>query len=97
MPTGHASSRAPPSCGVAIELNGCPERLDLSPSLARLAADAGCLFTIASDAHAARHLTHVTWGLAVARLVGIPPDRVVNTWPAERFGAWLSARGSAQS
>ncbi len=83
--------------GVAIELNGCPERLDLSPSLARLAADAGCLFTIASDAHAARHLTHVTWGLAVARLVGIPPDRVVNAWPAERFGAWLSARGSAQS
>jgi histidinol phosphatase-like PHP family hydrolase len=84
-------------CGVALELNGCPERLDLPPSLARLAAETGCFFTIASDAHAARHLPNVTWGLAVARLAGIPSGRVLNTWPAERFGDWLLARGSAQS
>ncbi len=83
--------------GVAIELNGCPERLDLPPALARLAADAGCLFTIASDAHAARHLSHVAWGLAVARLAGIPPDRVINTWPAERFAAWLAERQARHS
>jgi putative hydrolase len=83
--------------GVAIELNGCPERLDLPPSLARLAADAGCVFTISSDAHASRHLPHVAWGLAVARLAGIPPERVVNTWPAERFAAWLAQRRAGVS
>ncbi|HQR68766.1 MAG TPA: DNA polymerase III, partial [Thermoanaerobaculia bacterium] len=82
--------------GVAVELNGCPERLDLPPSLARLAADAGCLFTIASDAHAARHLPHVSWGLSVARLAGIEPSRVVNTWPAERFAEWLAGRRAPQ-
>ena len=82
---------------VAVELNGCPERLDLSPSLARLAADSGGLFTIASDAHAPRHLDHVAWGLAVARLAAIPPDRIVNTWPAERFAEWLAGRRAAQS
>lgn len=83
--------------GVAIELNGCPERLDLPPSLARVAAEAGCLFTVASDAHAARHLPHVAWGLAVTRLAGIPPDRVVNTWPAERFADWLAERRAPDS
>jgi histidinol phosphatase-like PHP family hydrolase len=78
--------------GVAIELNGCPERLDLSPALARIAKESGCLFTIASDTHAARHLPNVAWGLAVARLAGIPAERVVNTWPAERFATWLAER-----
>lgn len=76
--------------GVAIELNGCPERLDLDPRLASLAGDAGCLFSIASDAHAHRHLDFVRYGLAVARLAGIPAARVVNTWPADRFEEWLA-------
>ena len=83
--------------GVAIELNGCPERLDLSPRLARLAAEAGCLFSISSDAHAARHLPHLSFGMAVARLAGIPADRVVNAWPDERFADWLAARRGRQS
>jgi putative hydrolase len=74
---------------VAIELNGCPERLDVPPSLAHLAAEAGCLFAISSDAHAARHLGYLSFSLAVARLSQIPAERVVNTWPAERFGEWL--------
>ena len=83
--------------GVALELNGCPERLDLSPRLARLAADAGALFSISSDAHAARHLPHLEFGLAVARLAGIPADRVVNTWSAERFEEWLASCRGRQS
>ncbi len=74
---------------VAVELNGCPERLDLSPSLARQAEAAGCLFAVVSDAHAARHLSQLSYALAVARLAGIPAERVVNTWPTERFGTWL--------
>ncbi len=83
--------------GVALELNGCPERLDLSPRLARLAAEAGALFSISSDAHAARHLSHLEFGLAVARLAGIPADRVVNTWSAERFADWLAVCRGRQS
>ena len=78
--------------GVAIELNGCPERLDLPPSLARLAVDAGCLFTISSDAHAAAHLSFLDYGLAVARLAGIPPSRVVNAFTHDRFAGWLEER-----
>ena len=78
--------------GVAIELNGCPERLDLPPTLARLAAAAGCLFSISSDAHAAAHLSFLDYGLAVARLAGVPAERVVNTWSRDRFADWLEER-----
>lgn len=80
--------------GVAIELNGCPERLDLPPALARLAADAGCLFSVASDAHAHRHLEFIRYSLAVARLARIPAGQVVNTWSFERFSEWLEERRS---
>jgi histidinol phosphatase-like PHP family hydrolase len=76
--------------GVAIELNGCPERLDLSPALARQAEGAGCLFTVASDAHARRHLDFVRFALAVARLAQIPPERIVNTWAPEKVADWLA-------
>jgi histidinol phosphatase-like PHP family hydrolase len=78
--------------GVAVELNGCPERLDLPPALARIAAAAGCLFSISSDAHAAAHLSFLDYGLAVARLAGVTADRVVNTWSRDRFGDWLEER-----
>ena len=78
--------------GVAIELNGCPERLDLPPALARLAVDSGCLLSLSSDAHAAAHLSFLDFGLAVARLAGVPRERVVNTWPRERFSDWLEER-----
>ena len=78
--------------GVAIELNGCPERLDLPPALARIAAAVGCLFSISSDAHAAAHLSFLDYGLAVARLAGVPAERVVNTWSRDRFADWLEER-----
>ncbi|HMA28875.1 MAG TPA: hypothetical protein VKS23_03355 [Thermoanaerobaculia bacterium] len=78
--------------GVAIELNGCPERLDLPPALARIAVQAGCLFSLSSDAHAAAHLSFLDYGLAVARLALVPRDRVVNTWSRDRFQDWLEER-----
>jgi len=78
--------------GVAVEINGCPERQDLPPSLARTALAAGCLFALSSDAHAHRHLDFQRFALAIARLAGIPPSRIVNTWPRERFEEWLEER-----
>jgi histidinol phosphatase-like PHP family hydrolase len=78
--------------GVAIEINGCPERQDLPPSLAKAALAAGCLFALSSDAHAHRHLEFQRFALAIARLAGVPPGRVVNTWPRDRFEEWLEER-----
>lgn len=78
--------------GVAIELNGCPDRLDLPPALARIAVSAGCLFSVSSDAHTAAHLAFLDYGLAVARLAGVPAEHVVNTWSRDRFQDWLEER-----
>jgi histidinol phosphatase-like PHP family hydrolase len=78
--------------GVAIELNGCPERCDLEPRLAALARDAGCLFAVCSDAHARHHLDYLRFSVAIARLAAIPKGRVVNTLSAERLEEWLAGR-----
>jgi len=75
---------------VAIELDGDPYRQDLDHTLARRALEAGCLFAIDSDAHSGRELVYSEFGLAHARLAGIPASRVLNTWPADRLAAWIA-------
>jgi putative hydrolase len=80
--------------GVAVELDGDPWRQDLDHALARVALEAGCLFALDSDAHAGDQLFYSEFALAHARLAGIPAERVVNAWPAERLLAWARDRAS---
>jgi putative hydrolase len=80
------------SHGVAVEIDGDPSRQDLDFSLAARALAAGCLFALDSDAHTTSQLAYADTALAHARLAGIPPDRIVNCWPAERLLAWLRER-----
>jgi putative hydrolase len=75
--------------GVAVELDGDPARQDLDHVLAAQARDAGCLFALDSDAHTTTQLIYAETALAHARLAGIPPNRIVNCWPLERFAEWL--------
>ena len=79
-------------CDVAIELDGDPFRQDLDHALAARALEAGCLFAVDSDAHSGAELAYSDYGLAHARLAGIPAERVVNTWRAERLSEWLARR-----
>jgi putative hydrolase len=76
--------------GVAVEIDGSPERQDLDWELARVAYDAGCLFALDSDGHTAAELLFARLAIAHARLAGVPPDRVVNCWPVERLLEWTS-------
>lgn len=73
---------------VAIELDGTWDRQDIDFELARRALDAGCVFAIDSDAHSVRELEFVDYGVAHARLAGIPPDRVINCWDDKRLDEW---------
>jgi histidinol phosphatase-like PHP family hydrolase len=77
---------------VAIELDGDPYRQDLDWTLAERARAAGCLFALDSDAHSGAELRYTELAVAHARLAGIPPERVINTWPAERLEEWIRAR-----
>jgi putative hydrolase len=77
---------------VAIEINCSPHRLDPPRDLMRMALDAGCLFSIDTDAHAPGQLDWQSYGCARAVEVGVPEDRVVNTWPVERLLEWTHAK-----
>ena len=77
---------------VAIELDGDPSRQDLDFQLAAQALNAGCVFSLDSDAHSPRELVYAETALAHARLAGIPASRIINTWPLDRLLAWVRVR-----
>ena len=74
--------------GTAVEINARPERRDPPTDLLRQAIDAGCLFSIDSDAHAPGQLDFQVYGCARAEELGLDPDRIVNTWELDRLLAW---------
>jgi putative hydrolase len=76
--------------GVAVEINSRPERRDPPTKLLELARDIGCLFSIDSDAHAPGQLDFLLYGCERAEAAGIDPDRIVNTWPADRLLEWAA-------
>lgn len=78
--------------GVAVEINSRPERQDPPDDLMRLALEAGCLFSIDTDAHAPGHLSFLDLGAARAEANGVPAERIVTTWPVDRLLEWASAR-----
>ncbi|HEU5160702.1 MAG TPA: PHP domain-containing protein [Streptosporangiaceae bacterium] len=73
---------------VAVEINSRPERLDPPKRLLRRAVEAGCRFSIDSDAHAPGQLDWQPYGCERAAQCGVPPDQVVNTLPADDLLAW---------
>jgi putative hydrolase len=74
----------------AIEINCRPDRLDPPKRMLTVAVEAGCRFSIDTDAHAPGQLDWLGNGCQRAALCGVPVDRVVNTWPAERLLEWTA-------
>jgi putative hydrolase len=75
---------------VAVEINSRPERLDPPKRLLRLALEAGCRFSIDTDAHAPGQLSWQPLGCERAVLTGVPADRVVNSWSADELLSWTA-------
>lgn len=76
------------AAGVAVEINSRPERQDPPDALITQALEAGCLFSIDSDAHAPGQLSLIDYGAERAERLGVPADRIVTTWPLERLREW---------
>ena len=74
----------------AVEINCRPARLDPPRELLKLAIDYGCFFSIDSDAHATGQLEWQPLGCDRAAEVGVPLDRVINTWSADDLLAWTA-------
>jgi DNA polymerase (family 10) len=81
----HAAARH----GVALEINGQVDRLDLNEVHAKLARDRGVPIVISSDAHSRHALGVLRWGVMVARRAWLTPDEVLNTRPFAEFTAAL--------
>ncbi len=77
----------------AVEINCRPDRLDPPKRLLRLAVEAGCRFSIDTDAHAPGQLDWQRAGCARAVACGVVPERVVNTWSADDLVAWAATHG----
>lgn len=72
----------------AVEINCRPERLDPPRPLLKMAIDYGCYFAIDSDAHATGQLEWQPLGCNRAAEVGVPLERILNTWSADDLLAW---------
>ncbi|NYJ75956.1 PHP domain-containing protein [Allobranchiibius huperziae] len=75
---------------VAVEINSRPERRDPPDELIALAMEAGCLFSIDSDAHAPGQLDFLVYGAERAQRLGVPLERIVTTWEVDRLLDWAS-------
>ncbi len=79
-----AVAEAAARTGTMIEINGNPNRRDLSDRHARLAADAGVRIVLNTDAHGVDTLANMVYAVATARRAWLTKAEVANTrtWSA---------------
>ncbi len=75
-----------------IEINANAHRLDLSDTMARLAATTGARFAINPDAHATRGVEDTPLGVVIARRAGLGSDRILNALSREDLVQALAKR-----
>ncbi|MGQ0432805.1 MAG: PHP domain-containing protein [Microthrixaceae bacterium] len=79
----------------AVEINCRPERQDPPEEILSLALDWDCKVSIDTDAHAPGQLEWQAYGCDKAARLGIEPERIVNTLPADELLAWTASHPTA--
>jgi DNA polymerase (family 10) len=80
-----AVAEAAARSGTMIEINGNPNRRDLSEQNARVVADAGVKICLNTDAHRVSTLDNMRYGIATARRAWLTKADVANTRPWAQF------------
>jgi histidinol phosphatase-like PHP family hydrolase len=75
----------------AVEIDGYPDRQDLSPDLLAMARAAGCRISLGTDAHDPAQLRFMEFAAASALLASIPRERILNCMRRDDLIRW--ARG----
>jgi DNA polymerase (family 10) len=65
--------------GTMLEINGNPNRRDLSEHHARLAAEAGATIVLNTDAHGVETLANMEYAIATARRAWLSAGQIANT------------------
>jgi DNA polymerase (family 10) len=78
-----AVAEAAARTGTMLEINGNPNRRDLSDRHARLAVDAGVKIVVNTDAHGVDTLDNMVYGIATARRAWLTKADIANSrgWP----------------
>ncbi len=84
-----AVAEAAARTGTMIEINGNPNRRDLSDRHARLAVDAGAKIVLNTDAHGVDTLANMAYAVATARRAWLTKADVANTVAWTKFKALL--------
>lgn len=80
-----AVAEAAARTGTMLEINGNPNRRDLSEHHARLAREAGVTIVLNTDAHGIDTLDNIAYAVATARRAWLTPADVANTRPWREF------------
>jgi DNA polymerase (family 10) len=84
-------------CGVIMECNAAPDRLDLKDAYLRMAKDRGVRVVISTDAHSIKNLELMRYGVQMARRGWIEKKDVLNALPLEQMLAALRPKPNAAS
>jgi DNA polymerase (family 10) len=74
-----AVAEAAARTGTMLEINGNPNRRDLSEHHARLAAEAGATIVLNTDAHGVETLANMEYAIATARRAWLSAGQIANT------------------
>jgi histidinol phosphatase-like PHP family hydrolase len=75
----------------AVEIDGYPDRQDLSLDLLKLAKKAGCRISLGTDSHDPLQLRFMDYSLAAAVRAGIDRGRILNFMSADELRAWAQS------
>lgn len=80
----------------AVEIDGYPDRQDLSLDLLKLAKKAGCRISLGTDSHDPLQLRFMDYSLAAAIRAGIAKERILNFMTTDALRAWVGNVRSRQ-
>lgn len=78
--------------GVALEINGQPDRLDLDGTCSREGKERGVKLSCNTDAHSARQLENMRYSVATARRGWVEAKDVLNTFSLDRLLDYIQVR-----
>ena len=92
-----AVAEAAARTGTMLEINGNPNRRDLSEHHARLAVEAGATIVLNTDAHGVDTLDNIAYAVATARRAWLRPKDIANTRGWREFKRFLTLGPSRRS
>jgi histidinol phosphatase-like PHP family hydrolase len=74
----------------AVEIDGYPDRQDLSMDLVKIAKESGCRISLGTDSHDPLQLRFMEFALASALRAGLDRNRILNFMSADELLNWVS-------